>query len=83
MKNQKMYEADDKMISIIRDNYNILPIKHLLSFSFLCIFVEYDVFLLYTKKTSLSWTDFTTYMNDICFSFTHIQIVNSLQFVHF
>ncbi len=24
MKNQKMYEADDKMISIIRDNYNIL-----------------------------------------------------------
>lgn len=23
MKNQKMYEADDKMISIIRDNYNI------------------------------------------------------------
>ena len=35
------------------------------------------------KKTSLSWTDFTTYMNDICFSFTHIQIVNSLQFVHF
>ena len=24
MKNQKMYEADDKMISIIRDNYSIL-----------------------------------------------------------
>ena len=24
MKNQKMYEAEDKMISIIRDNYNIL-----------------------------------------------------------
>ncbi|MBO4485667.1 MAG: helix-turn-helix transcriptional regulator [Prevotella sp.] len=24
MKNQKMYEADDKLISIIRDNYNIL-----------------------------------------------------------
>ncbi|MCI6551691.1 MAG: helix-turn-helix transcriptional regulator [Prevotella sp.] len=24
MKNQKMYEADDKMISIIKDNYNIL-----------------------------------------------------------
>ena len=24
MKNQKMYEADDRMISIIRDNYNIL-----------------------------------------------------------
>lgn len=24
MRNQKMYEADDKMISIIRDNYNIL-----------------------------------------------------------
>lgn len=24
MKNQKMYEADDKMISIIRDNYNVL-----------------------------------------------------------
>lgn len=24
MKNQKVYEADDKMISIIRDNYNIL-----------------------------------------------------------
>ena len=24
MKNQKMYEADDKMISIIRDNYDIL-----------------------------------------------------------
>ena len=24
MKNQKMYEADDKMISSIRDNYNIL-----------------------------------------------------------
>lgn len=24
MKNQKMYEGDDKMISIIRDNYNIL-----------------------------------------------------------
>ncbi len=24
MKNQKMYEADDQMISLIRDNYNIL-----------------------------------------------------------
>lgn len=24
MKNQKMYEADDKMISLIRDNYNLL-----------------------------------------------------------
>ena len=24
MKNQKMYEPDDRMISIIRDNYNIL-----------------------------------------------------------
>ena len=24
MKNQKMYEADDKLICIIRDNYNIL-----------------------------------------------------------
>ena len=24
MKNQKMYEADDKMIRIFRDNYNIL-----------------------------------------------------------
>ena len=24
MKNQKMYEVDDKTISIIRDNYNIL-----------------------------------------------------------
>ena len=24
MKNLKMYEADDKMISIIRDNYTIL-----------------------------------------------------------
>ena len=24
MKNHKMYEADDRMISIIRDNYNIL-----------------------------------------------------------
>ena len=24
MKNQKMYEASDKMISLIRDNYNLL-----------------------------------------------------------
>ena len=24
MKNQKMYEADDKMISLIRDNYDLL-----------------------------------------------------------
>ena len=24
MKNQKMYEADDKMIFLIRDNYNLL-----------------------------------------------------------
>lgn len=24
MKNQKMYEADDKMISLIKDNYNVL-----------------------------------------------------------
>ena len=24
MKNQKMYEPDDKMISLIRDNYNLL-----------------------------------------------------------
>ena len=24
MKNQKMYEADDKMISLIKDNYNLL-----------------------------------------------------------
>lgn len=24
MKNQKMYEPDDKLISIIRDNYNTL-----------------------------------------------------------
>ena len=23
MKNQKMYEADDKMISLIRDNYDL------------------------------------------------------------
>ena len=24
MKNHKVYEADDKMISLIRDNYNVL-----------------------------------------------------------